>query len=755
MTMDETEQSQLPLRCGQYLGEISALSFVHLPLHLSSLPLLLAGTGSQILVYELVSGRIIKSFKVFEGIRVHGISLENFHKQLAGSILVFRLAIFGERRVKLFNIELTLIHSLPKFGHWVLDVCFLKDGATSSDDACYLAIGCSDNSVYFWDILRYKMFTDVKCAERCLLYAMRMLGDEIESLCIASGTIFNEIVVWKVVCHNQPVSEDHLLPIIDEDFILPHPKYKDALISRLVGHEGSIFRIAWSSNGMKLVSVSDDRSARIWEVQAEKGDLCKDVQDRVNHFTGPVLFGHNARIWDCCVFDSLIITASEDCTCRVWDHDGRELHEIKEHIGRGVWRCLYDPSSSLIVTAGFDSAIKVHQLYTSSKGFEGTVASEDFRDRKEVFAVSTPNSAGHGGLMDSKSEYVRCLHFSHEDSLYVATNNGYLYHVCLFNNGDVKWTELARISEEAPVICMDLLSECSNSSGGFEDWVAVGDGKGSMTIILVVGTGWRRKVEFTFAWRAEKERHLLGTYWCKSLENRFIITADPGGRLKLWKFCHNLPSASLIEYASCFGMRIICVDASFDEELLVCGDIRGNLLLFSLPQSLLSSTPIAAEVKAYPLNYFKGAHGVSSVSSVSISSQSSDQVDIYSTGADGCICHLQHDRVLLNLEFIEMKQVKELSGIRSVFTTTEHSDDSPVGNYAVEMKQVKDLSAIRSVFTTTEHSDDSPVGNYAVGFASANFIIWNLASATKVLSLNTPTLYSLPSAFATGLYRVP
>lgn len=102
----------------------------------------------------------------------------------------------------------------------------------------------------------------------------------------------------------------------------------------------------------------------------------------------------------------------------------------------------------------------------------------------------------------------------------MATNNGYLYHASLFNNEAVKWTELARISEEAPIICLDLLSKCSSLSGGFEDWIAVGDGKGRMTIVLVVGTDWSPKVEFTLAWPAEKERHLLGAYWCKSLENR-------------------------------------------------------------------------------------------------------------------------------------------------------------------------------------------------------------------------------------------
>ncbi|GFP93621.1 WD repeat-containing protein 6 [Phtheirospermum japonicum] len=534
------------------------------------------------------------------------------------------------------------------------------------------------------------MFSEVQSAEKCLLYSMRMLGNEIESLRVASGTIFNEIVVWKVVQTS------------DEDCIHLGSKYKDVLISRLVGHEGSIFRIAWFSNGLKLVSVSDDRSARIWEVE-------------VNHLEGPVLFGHNARIWDCCIFDSLIITAGEDCTCRVWDHDGRELNEIKEHIGRGVWRCLYDPSSSLLVTAGFDSAIKVHKLHTSFKGLERTVASDDFSDSKEVFALSLPNSSGHGGLMDSKSEYVRCLHFSREDSLYVATNNGYLYHASLFNNGSVQWTELSRVSEESPIICMDILSNCSKPYGGFEDWVAVGDGKGNMTIVLVVGSGWTPEVDYSFTWLAEKERHLLGTYWCKLLDNRFIFTADPGGRLKLWKLGHNVPSPTLFgkancdalllaEYASCFGMRIMCVDASFDEELLVCGDIRGNLLLFSLPRDLLCSSSISSEVKASPMNYFKGAHGVSSVSSVSISNLSLDQVDIHSTGADGCICYLQHDRDLLNLEFIGMKQVKE-------------------------------LSAIRSVFTTTDHAGDSAVRNYAVGFASAKFIIWNLTAGTKVLQI--------------------
>lgn len=74
------------------------------------------------------------------------------------------------------------------------------------------------------------------------------------------------------------------------------------------------------------------------------------------------------------------------------------------------------------------------------------------------------------------------------------------------------------------------------------------------------------------------------------------------------------------------------------------------------------------------------------------------------TGGDGCICYFEHDRSHHNLEFIGIKQVKE-------------------------------LSTIRSVFTNADQQDDLPSGSCAIGFSSSDFIIWNLISETKVLSL--------------------
>lgn len=573
--------------------------------------------------------------------------------------------------------------------------------------------------MHLWDTVRSNVNFEVKSPDRCLLYSMRMWGNKVEALHIASGTIYNEIIVWKVVCQYPSPSlkghvEDGRRAIsnfgLETQFHIP--QYEAVPVCKLAGHEGSIFSIAWASNGSKLVSVSDDRSARIWDVHtARKGlDVAAEV---VSHSIGPVLFGHSARVWDCCICDSLIITVGEDCTCRVWALDGTQLKMIKEHIGRGVWRCLYDPNSSLLVTAGFDSAIKVHQLHASlSKGLtrcEEVV--EEFIDRNNIFTLRLPNSSEHIGLMDSKSEYVRCMHLTREDTLYVATNNGFLYHAKISDAGDIQWTELLCVSEKVPIVCMNLLSESSSDpSICIEDWIAVGDGKGRLTVVRVVGDIWTPKVELASSWSAEAERQLLGTFWCKSLGHRFIFTVDPRGSLKLWRLPDPFQSVSknsvissnvflVTEYISCFPTRILCLDASLQNEVLVCGDLRGNLVIFPLLRSLLLGTSVASLAKLSPINYFKGAHGISSVCNVSIISSDSE-VEIHSTGGDGCICYLEYHSYIQKLEFIGMKQVKEVSLIRCLFPAAS-------SDYGLATR------------------------NYAIGFASTDFIIWNLSTETK------------------------
>ncbi|CAN8248111.1 unnamed protein product [Cochlearia groenlandica] len=692
---DDNRRRKWNPRAGPYLGEVSSLAFLYLPQHVSSLPYLLAGSGSEILLYDLSSGDLVRSFKVFEGVRVHGTICSSSFVRF-NNRYTYKIVVFGEKRVKIYSlivelalkpgeisVNMKLLESLPRFSNWVFDVCFLKV------EISVLSIGCSDNSLCIWDVKESRMAFEIQSPERCLLYTMRLWGNSIATLRIASGTIFNEILVWRAAA-------------LDGDN-LDHGNYCASHMHRLIGHEGSIFRIVWSLDGSKLVSVSDDRSARIWEIDSQE-------------VVGPVLFGHSVRVWDCCISDSLIVTAGEDCTCRIWSMDGKQLEVIKEHIGRGIWRCLYDPNSSLLVTAGFDSAIKVHQLHNcGSEILLDTVGVRNAHNKVESFSARLPNSAQHTGLMDSKSEYVRCLQFAQEDTIYVATNHGCLYHARLLPSGNVRWTELARIPEGGPIIAMDVMPSVKvRESCALDDWVALGDGKGNMTIVRVIGDMNNPLTGSNQSWKASPERQLLGTFWCKSLGNRFVFSSNPRGLLKMWRLSDSLAESSasetydislLAEFSSCFGMRIMCVDASAEDEVLVCGDLRGNITLFPLSKDMLNGVSVCPELMIPSLNYFKSAHGISTVSSLSVASLTSNKAEICSTGGDGCICYFEYDRERQALEFMGLKQLKE-------------------------------LNLVQSVSQSMQLSKDNSNNEYAAGFASTDFVLWNLTAETKVAQIS-------------------
>lgn len=129
----------------------------------------MAGMGSEIILYDLGIGKEIRSFRVFEGIRVHGISCSDIVEN------VQLIAVYGEKKVKLFmlsiqvvselengvgEVDLVVYQVLPKCRHWVLDVCFLK--VNLDENSRNVAIGCSDNSVLVWDTASSSVIVEVK-----------------------------------------------------------------------------------------------------------------------------------------------------------------------------------------------------------------------------------------------------------------------------------------------------------------------------------------------------------------------------------------------------------------------------------------------------------------------------------------------------------------------------------------------------------------------------------------------------------------
>ena len=145
---------------------------------------------------------------------------------------------------------------------------------------------------------------------------------------IASGTVFNQVLLWRV----QGKKDGNNRTLI---------------LQRLTGHSGVIFAINFNKQGTLLSSVSDDRSIRLWKItNLSTLELNGSVEPLL------VVYGHSARVWNAKLLEMCFVSIGEDLVCNVWSYDGSIVKSYKGHTGiRLLHRLLkYEKPSSLLVT---------------------------------------------------------------------------------------------------------------------------------------------------------------------------------------------------------------------------------------------------------------------------------------------------------------------------------------------------------------------------------------------------------------------
>ncbi len=154
--------------------------------------------------------------------------------------------------------------------------------------------------------------------------------------------------------------------------------------NRLEGHQDSVFSANFSPDGSKIVTASDDKTARVWDVQ---GHLLHQ------------LTGHQKLVISASFSPdgSKIVTASFDNTARVWDVQGNLLHQLTGH-QRRVNRASFSPDGSKIVTASDDKTARVWDvqgnLLHELKGHQGGVRSVSFSpDGSKIVTASDDKTA--------------------------------------------------------------------------------------------------------------------------------------------------------------------------------------------------------------------------------------------------------------------------------------------------------------------------------------------------------------------------
>lgn len=316
----------------QHLGPVCALKIL-------SNNLILSGNGPTLSIHDYTTGEKLFERLIFKRNKIHGIDIFNSASVDESKI---QLAIWGGRSLSIFTLEdlKNLKKELPHFGvgDWIFH-CLFENSQT-------LHVLNSHNVVHTISVTsEIKLVQSRDCNWKSILYSGNLhFNKETGKITVLAGTVMNGIVIWDL-----------------ESMVAKH---------NLTLHEGAIFNVIASPNGKFVISCSDDRSIKVWDM--ETGNLLSNG------------WGHGSRIWGLNVFnyDALtdefnIFSCSEDCTARIWKF-AKNQDELKQeriilnHTGRHVWSCAVNDNLKLGFTSGADGKIVVNDLNETERvGYYG------------------------------------------------------------------------------------------------------------------------------------------------------------------------------------------------------------------------------------------------------------------------------------------------------------------------------------------------------------------------------------------------
>jgi WD40 repeat protein len=116
----------------------------------------------------------------------------------------------------------------------------------------------------------------------------------------------------------------------------------------LVGHQGSIRRIAFSPDSRHLASASDDATGRLWDLASGQSI---------------VLAGHQGKVMDVAFSPSglLLATASADKTLRLWNLEGGPVRILRGNTSH-VYSTAFSRDGNTIASGGLDHTARLWRL---------------------------------------------------------------------------------------------------------------------------------------------------------------------------------------------------------------------------------------------------------------------------------------------------------------------------------------------------------------------------------------------------------
>ena len=114
-------------------------------------------------------------------------------------------------------------------------------------DMSILAVLYAHNRLIIWDTDPTKKFQPlqtIQCDDPCVIYSGDIYGKTRNDLQVVVGTAFAQILVWSI-------------------------KSQGRVLKRFQGHNGPVHSVQWNPNGTFILSGSEDRTLRLWNLADE------------------------------------------------------------------------------------------------------------------------------------------------------------------------------------------------------------------------------------------------------------------------------------------------------------------------------------------------------------------------------------------------------------------------------------------------------------------------------------------------------
>ena len=127
------------------------------------------------------------------------------------------------------------------------------------------------------------------------------------------------------------------------------PQYNTNFIclKTLEGHSNYVRSVAYSPDGTKIISGSEDNTIKIWD--ANTGECLKTLEGHSN-YVNSVAFSPDG---------TKIISGSNDDTIKIWDANTGECLKTLEGHSDNVRSVAYSPDGTKIISGSYDNTIMI------------------------------------------------------------------------------------------------------------------------------------------------------------------------------------------------------------------------------------------------------------------------------------------------------------------------------------------------------------------------------------------------------------